>query len=379
MIKLSRHIEILLLSHDCVIVPGLGGFMAHHVEARYDERDHSFLPPLRTLGFNPLLTAVNDSLLAQSFVEAYDISYPEAIRRIETEVHNIKHRLETEGTCELNDIGLLHINADGKTEFQPCEAGILSPSLYGLGAFEIKRLTPQPVEASPAIAKKAKTAFTTKTANKTSHPHIAQRQETSQIVSVEESTQQQTELKEDGTGSIRIKISWLRNAAAVAAAIITYLFLAVPVKNSDTNIEMGQSPSQVMFDIMSSAQVKQPELFTPSQLGPKLYNKGIKAQSDTNKIESDSLAPKKQQIATVSQKVIKDYCIVLASKVTKRNAEAFVNELKAKGIDSADIYIHNKIVRVVYGAYHTEREAREALQSLRDNTVFEQSWVYKKK
>ena len=42
MIELDRHIEILLLSNDCVIVPGLGGFMTHHVEARYDEDDQMF-------------------------------------------------------------------------------------------------------------------------------------------------------------------------------------------------------------------------------------------------------------------------------------------------------------------------------------------------
>ena len=37
--ELRRHIEILLLENDCVIVPNLGGFMAHHVEARYDKTD----------------------------------------------------------------------------------------------------------------------------------------------------------------------------------------------------------------------------------------------------------------------------------------------------------------------------------------------------
>lgn len=61
MIELDRHIEILLLSNDCVIVPDFGGFMAHHVDARYDEADGTFLPPLRTLGFNPQLK-MNDSL-----------------------------------------------------------------------------------------------------------------------------------------------------------------------------------------------------------------------------------------------------------------------------------------------------------------------------
>lgn len=351
--------------------------MAHHVEARYDERDHSFLPPLRTLGFNPQLTAVNDSLLAQSFVEAYDICYPEALRRIEAEVHEIKQRLETEGACELNDIGLLYINVEGKMEFQPCEAGILSPSLYGLGTFEIKQLVSQSAESDSAVTKKSKTVFTSKAAHTVGLP-VGQRQEKSQLAHTQ-GTPQQAELGDDNAGSIRIKVSWLRNAAAVAAAIIAYLFLAVPVKNSNTNLEMGQSPSQVMLDIMSSTQVKQPKPFTPSQTELSTHSKNIKVQADTTKAKSGSLELSKQQNATVKHKESKDYCIVLASRVAKKNAEAFVNELKGQGVDSAEIYVHNNIVRVVYGAYHTESEAQKALQSLRGNTVFEQSWVYKKR
>jgi hypothetical protein len=79
MIEIHRHIEILLLANDCVIVPDFGGFMAHHIPARYDADDLSFLPPLRTLGFNPQLR-MNDSLLVQSYVEASDLSYAEALR-----------------------------------------------------------------------------------------------------------------------------------------------------------------------------------------------------------------------------------------------------------------------------------------------------------
>ena len=80
MIDLDRHIEILLLKSDCVIVPGLGGFVASHVAARYDAGDKMFIPPLRTLGFNPKLS-VNDSLLVQSYSDAYDMSYPDALAR----------------------------------------------------------------------------------------------------------------------------------------------------------------------------------------------------------------------------------------------------------------------------------------------------------
>ena len=90
--ELSRHIEILLLNNDCVIVPGFGGFMAHHRPAEYVDEAGMFYPPQRTLGFNSQLR-LNDSLLAQSYVEAYDISYPEAVRRIEEEVAEIKQTI----------------------------------------------------------------------------------------------------------------------------------------------------------------------------------------------------------------------------------------------------------------------------------------------
>ena len=129
MIELERHIEILLLDNDCVIVPDFGGFMAHHVSGRYDSRDHVFLPPLRTIGYNPQLR-INDSLLAQSYIEAYDISYPEAVQCISNDVSELKQRIADDGAYTLNGIGTIRLNDDGRYEFEPCEAGVLTPELY---------------------------------------------------------------------------------------------------------------------------------------------------------------------------------------------------------------------------------------------------------
>ena len=139
-IEIDRHIEILLLDNDCVIIPNFGGFVAHHVEARYDESEASFLPPIRTLGFNPHLKNINDSLLAQSYVEAYDISYPEAQRAIAADVDCIKEQLSEKGEYELKNIGVLSLNGAEDIVFTPCEAGILTPNLYGLGAVTVNKL-----------------------------------------------------------------------------------------------------------------------------------------------------------------------------------------------------------------------------------------------
>ena len=77
MIELTKHIEILLLENDCVIVPGLGGFIAHHQPAHYEEDEGVFLPPTRTVGFNPQLT-MNDGLLTQAYMQTYHTDFPDA-------------------------------------------------------------------------------------------------------------------------------------------------------------------------------------------------------------------------------------------------------------------------------------------------------------
>ena len=228
MIELERHIEILLLSNDCVIVPELGGFMAHHREARYDQDDAMFLPPQRTLGFNPQLK-LNDSLLAQSYVEAYDISYPEALRRIEAEVAELKQHLDNEGYYEMNDIGRLSINPDGKLEFSPCEAGILTPELYGLSSFEFKPL------AQPQSAEK---------------PVLPQ---PTLVESVE--SEASPAVRSSEGGAITIKMSWIRNTVAVAAALLAFLFMTKPMSEG---VQTGLSMSKITLPILPKEAAPQP-------------------------------------------------------------------------------------------------------------------------
>jgi len=48
MIELARHIEILLLENDCVIIPDFGGFIAHYQPARYI-KEKIFIFPLYVL------------------------------------------------------------------------------------------------------------------------------------------------------------------------------------------------------------------------------------------------------------------------------------------------------------------------------------------
>ena len=88
MIELAQHIETLLLENDCVIVPGFGGFVAHYSPATRVKEENIFLPPTRTIGFNPQLK-LNDGVLVQSYMSAYDTSFADASRIVEKEVTNL--------------------------------------------------------------------------------------------------------------------------------------------------------------------------------------------------------------------------------------------------------------------------------------------------
>ena len=352
-IELERHIEVLLLSNDCVIVPDFGGFMAHHVDAHYDEEEGCFLPPQRTLGFNPQLK-INDSLLAQSYVETYDISYPEAVIRIEDEVNELKMHLQTEGIYELNDIGTLEFNENGNYVFTPCEAGILTPNLYGLCSFDMKPF-------NMSVSEK--------------NTESKGEQETAQVISMnpfnhnEETTKNEEDDEED---VVRIKFSWIRNAVAVAAILLAIFFAALPTGKTEmmtrtiSNINNG-----LLFGMMSK-----------DTNTSKIEIDKADIQKNTNKADTVIELQKIKEDVTAKTKPIEKggYCIVLASQVSKRNAEIFIEKLKKKGLDSVELYTKSRVQtirRVVCGNYQTQEEAYKALRKIHKNEELKDAWVYK--
>jgi hypothetical protein len=135
MIDLSRHIELLLLDHDCVIVPEMGAFIANHASACYnDAGDSMFLPPYRNICFNQNIVS-NDGLLVQAYMSAYDAAYPEALKQMRQDIAETMRELDIRGRYELENIGVLHKGINGNITFNSVKSGILTPSLYGLYSF----------------------------------------------------------------------------------------------------------------------------------------------------------------------------------------------------------------------------------------------------
>ena len=370
--ELERHIEILLLSNDCVIVPDFGGFMAHQVDARYDDRDSMFLPPLRTVGFNPQLK-MNDSLLAQSYVEAYDISYPEAIDRLANEVAEIRQRLENEGKYEINNIGTIYLNEDGNYTFEPCEAGILTPNYYGLGGFDMLPLCAQENEPTVTFEKNNST-------NIAENIEINQEEKQAEpVVALQNATANSVfDVNDDdekpSAEFILIKKSWLRNLAAACIAIIAFFAISTPLRTP--NVQTSKIDTGMLTRIMPKELVTQNTHQTKLASKAENSEKVLKINPETNKDANDEANEKK--IDQAELKSAKPYYgIVLASRVTKRNAANYVETLQAKGFKAAKVVITATNVKVVYGSYETEGQAYKALHDLRNNEVFADGWITK--
>ena len=70
---------------------------------------------------------------------------------------------------------------------------------------------------------------------------------------------------------------------------------------------------------------------------------------------------------------------MLASQVSKKNAENFVNQLQANGFKEARV-LETTMTRVVYGDFASESDAYNQLQSLQcQSKIFSEAWVMKVK
>ena len=378
--ELSRHIEILLLSNDCVIVPGFGGFVAHHKVAEYDMEEKTFYPPQRVLGFNSQLV-LNDSLLVQSYAEAYDLSYPEALRKIENEVEEIKQQIEIEGEYKFRGIGTVSKTAEGYYDFEPCVAGLVSPGLYGFTSYIM--------DAVNGVADADGASDTEDSAEKkllsaagvvTGETEVDVQDDAEDTEDVEDD---EVEDEEEERG---IYVSYKKMWYAAAASLI---LLLLPLAYNSLTVGRGSQSSNV---IRGSVGDTGKEVVSKIGEGIDTFMKATNSESvpaDTVNITEktvkqeaavEAVADTKVQAektGEVSKETVKgQYSIILASRVSKKGAEDFVKRLNRAGYKEASVYEDGSMRRVVYGSYGSEREAERALNVLKKkNETFAGTWV----
>ncbi len=124
MTPLLLHIEYLLRSHDCVIVPSLGAFIASRRPACFNRQAAMILPPCTEVMFNASITN-NDGLIANSIARRMGMPYPQALAQLDVWVAELTAELHSERQVRLGSLGDISLGDDDNIIFTPsADSGI---------------------------------------------------------------------------------------------------------------------------------------------------------------------------------------------------------------------------------------------------------------
>lgn len=329
--NLIRHIEVLLLEHDCVIVPDFGGFIATRQPAHYVFAEQHFTPPVRVITFNKDLKD-NDGLLAQLYMQSFDATYPQAMLQLEKDINALIVALDTTCSVQMGALGNLVKDINGRITLTANEGQqIPSPELYSLMTCAIS-----PIQEFQEETEKEEVVQL---------QNEEKQEETTEVVNT---VQNNDEKKKNP----HLQIIDFSIAAAVAAILL--LVFAIPGFNTYADQEETYIAGTPITHSRQSVQ--------------------------TTAVPSANVAPKpavKPEVTSAAVQSKDTFTIVLACNVTEINAKTFIQSLEKRGIKGA-IFNAGKTTRIVYGSYANEGTAIDSLRSMRQKDVaFADAWILK--
>lgn len=342
--ELVRHIEILLLDNDCVVVPGFGGFIAHYVPAVWDKKEEMFYPPVRSIAFNTQLK-MNDGVLVQSYMEAYSTDFSDATRILQKDVELFVQTLHEEGKISMANLGEISISVQGLYVFSPYEDKILSPVFYGTDCFNIQELR---------FLKTVQTVSRVSTGSPAPKKNYV----------------------------IMINRALVRNAVAAVAAILLFFYLSAPIEN--TYVERHNYAQLLPINLLIE---KQSLLTTPVGLSGEKIEEDPSASDDLSSqdVNRRLIAVKEVKIAqsgtetVVSQEekqpvVSKKYHIIIGSVKFRDDAESMVANLKAD-YPGASVIVGDGRIRVSLASHSSREDADRQLMEIRKNNTYKDAWL----
>ncbi len=315
--ELSLHIERLLLYHDCVVVPHFGAFVVRDSAASHSEQEDLFFPPSRLVRFNPDVVQ-DDNLLVGALRDERQCSIADAKRAVQAMVLDLRQQLLADSQVDFGSIGVFTQDEDGVLAFSSCQAGVTTPRYYGLDVFSMPRLTAQPAASHTTLQQTARIR------------HIRRHDDI----------------------TIRISRRTLRTVATAAAIIVLCVLFSTPFHVN----EISEQQASVLT------------------ITPKAEPKSEPVAPIEAPVEEQTV----EETLPITAPATDNYCVVLASSVSRKNGEAFVSRLQAAGYASARIHDNGKMLRVIVDGMTSEAEATELAHEMHLlGGEYAQAWVMK--
>lgn len=319
--NLNKYISGLLFIHDCVILPGFGGFVTNYHQAEHEELNNTFHPPKKDVLFNKNLT-YNDGLIINYLAKNANISYREAEQIIKDEVQNAWLKLENDEEVCFEGIGTFKYDKNRKLVFNPLLTENLLTDSYGLSSFRFPPLNYQ------QNAHKLSSTYNSQTMN----PGLKQ------------------------------TLKW----AAIAIPIMGMLALIPYFKNQN------QQTANIGFSMDTT--IETPIEDTHTAMVPDTNISGMINQATDKRTalfysEENQTTVKKQAIAA------KNFHIIGASYKDEANALTHANNFKEKGF-ATEVIETNNLYRVSIAQFDSKVNALHELRRIRNEEQNDKVWLF---
>ncbi len=335
---IDRDIHDLLFQHDCVIVPGFGGFLTHYRPARLDAQRLLVHPPSKDLSFNKHLVR-QDGLLVDQLVRRVGMDFQTAKNKIDEEVGEWRWKLQRQGRLEVPQVGTFFHDHEQNLQFEPDRRVNFLKDAYGL-----RPVVAVPVER-PDIMPKVVPALLPE-----AEPEAEEPRRTPAFLA----------------------------AAATIAILLTAATWWVVGTNGPKGIALGGfdlfRSSEPAFYILpeappapKDAPVEASIWSVPADLQG-VHEMPIAGQDAAAVAVDFGQAPVKaepESTAVDTPVVQTRYHIIGGCFLEKENADRFISELQAKGFAASLIDRKGGLYRVAYGSYPLKSTAVEALDAVR--------------
>ncbi len=362
--NLEQHIVHLIARHNCVIIPDFGAFLAHSVPAHYNIDDQTFMPPHRTLGFNPRVK-VDDALLVSEYMSVHNLAYEAAAAMLRNDILSLRRTLSRKGNARFGELGTFSMNINSEITFEAAVNCIDDPDNFGLEPLTIAQL--HNIEERTITIKRRSIS-----------KYIAA------IAAIILTFIFVTPLSERAFDN-NIKASLGNFASSEQISMMQQLTSAAPQQVASTQ-ECEISPigfSNTKASIGSAdthPQTNEAQAITTTTIEHETSNKPLERPIESNHVHPQ-ITPDIPQDSSPSPPLPKalenthtpQFHIIVASSPNADNAQLAIKELSSKLQREYKVVVCGKRHRVAAATYATEKEALENLSTFQ--ATFPDAWI----
>ena len=138
--KIAKHVGDLLYDYECVVIPGLGGFLTQDKPSSINPVTHQFRPPYKQVSFNAFLKT-NDGLLINYVARQEGMDYKNAKEQVDQFVMQCDKALHQGKKIHFHNVGYLYLNDNKQIVFSQDPGINYNPEAFGLGSFVSPAIT----------------------------------------------------------------------------------------------------------------------------------------------------------------------------------------------------------------------------------------------